>query len=189
MRSHFRPKERRVVSRWHEVRFLLLVTAGLCVPALGALIAIFSTAEPDVSDLTPVLQTIGPYAVLNWSDLERRPRALQQGTGVFAGARVQALGYMMESDGPIRAGEPVHDFVLLPDAGHLLHPAHRLGDQMIAVHLIAEEQVQFAPRSLVWVRGVLRASLGDPAGDKPLYNLEQATATPASKTDLKRFFR
>lgn len=159
------------------------------MPTVGALIAIISTAEPDISDLSPVVQTVGQYAVLNWPDLERRSRALQQGAAVFAGARVQALGYMVESDRPIRAGEPVRDFVLLPDAGNLLHPAHRFGDQMIAVHLAAGMQIQFTPRRLVWARGVLRASSGNPGGDKPLYALEEATATPANETDLKRYFR
>lgn len=66
--------------------------------------------------------------------LERRARALRQGASVFAGARVQALGYMMELDRSIRAGEAVRDFLLLPDPGSAIHPAHRFGDQMIAIN-------------------------------------------------------
>ena len=179
-----------VVSRSEEIRFLLLLTAGLCVTALGTLIAIFSTAEVDISGLTPVLPRMGDYVILNWAELERdRPKALRQGAAVFTGARIQALGYMMESDRPIRTGELVREFVLLPDAGSLLHPAHRFGDQMIAVHLRVGDEIEFVPRNLVWAKGILRASAGDPTGAKPLYDLEEATVRPANKTDMKRYFQ
>jgi hypothetical protein len=184
-----RAKGKAGISRRHEIRFLALVTAGLCIPALGTLLTIFSTVEPDISDLTPISKKVGDALILNWSDLERRPHALDQASSVFAGARVEALGYMMEGDRPIRPGDGVNDFILLPDAGNALHPAHRFGDQMIAVHLIAGSIIQFSPRSLVWVRGTFRALSGDPAGSRPLYDLEQARVAPASKAEIRKYFR
>ena len=184
-----RAKRKGGISQWHEIRFLALLTAGLCVAALGTFIAIFSTAAPDISDLTPISRKIGDDLILNWPDLERRPHALHEASSAFAGARVQALGYMMEDDRSMRAGEPVQDFILLPEAGNLLHPAQRFGDQMIAVHLPPGNPVQFTPRSLVWVGGTLRASSGDPAGSRPLYHLEQAQVALASKTDIRTYFR
>ena len=187
--TRIRAKSKGTISRWHEIRFLALVTAGLCVPALGTLLAIFSTAEPDISDLTPISKKIGDDLILNWPDLERHPHALDAASSVFAGARVQALGYMMEGDWPIRTGEQVQEFVLLPDAGHLMHPAHRFGDQMIAVHLAAGRRVPFSPRRLVWVGGTLRASSGYPAGSHPLYDLEQAHVALASKSEIRRYFK
>jgi len=182
-------KKKAAIARRHEIRFLALLTAGLCVPVLGTFIAISLTAEPDISDLTPISGKIGGDLILNWPDLERRPHALHEASSVFAGARVQALGYMMENDGPIRAGEPVQDFILLPGAGNLLHPAHRFGDQMIAVHLPPGNPVQFTPRSLVWVGGTFRASSGDPAGSRPLYDLEHAQVALASKTEIRKYFQ
>lgn len=182
--------KRAAVSRSEEIRFLLLLTAGLCVTALGTLIAIFSTAKVDISALTPVLPRMGDYVILNWAELERdRPKALRQGAAVFTGARVQALGYMMESERPIRTGELVREFVLLPDAGNLLHPAHRFGDQMLAVHLRVGEEIEFVPRNPVWAKGILRASSGDPAGSRPLYDLDEAVVFPASKMDIQHYFR
>jgi hypothetical protein len=149
------------VRRSEEIRFLLLLTAGLCVTALGTFIAIFSTAEVDISALTPVLPRTGDYVILNWAELERdRPKALRQGAAVFTGARVQALDYMMESERPIRTDELVREFILLPDVGNLLHPAHRFGDQMIAVHLHVGDEIEFVPRNPVWAIGILRASSG-----------------------------
>ena len=127
--------------------------------------------------------------ILNWPELERsRQHVLQQGP-VFSGASVQALGYMMEGDRPVRAGDWIDDFVLLPDAGSFLHSAHQFGDHMITVHLTAGGHIQFSPRSLVWVRGTLRAPTGDAAGTRPLYDLELARAAPATKTDIQRYFR
>jgi hypothetical protein len=183
-------KKKAGISIRHEIRFLALLTAGLCVPVLTALIAIFSTAEPDISDLTPISQKVGDYVILSWSNLERgRPHALLEDSSVFAGARVQALGYMMEGERSTRTGEQVHDFFLLPEAGNLLHPAHRFGDQMITVHLRSDMPAQFSPRSLVWVTGTFRASSGDPVGARPLYDLDQARVSPASKAEIRRYFK
>ena len=178
------------ISRRHEIRFLLLLAIGVCVPTLGTVIAILATAEPDISDLTPAFQTAGEYRVVNWLDLERgRAHALQEGSTAFTGAQVQALGYMMEGERPLRTGDWVEEFFLLPDAGNLMHPAHRFGDQMIAVHLAAGGRIQFAPRSMVWVWGTLRALPGDPAGDRPLYDLDRARVSLAIKTDVQKYFR
>ena len=47
---------KRVISRRHEIRFLLVLTIGLCVPLLSTVIAIVATTEPDISDLTPAFQ-------------------------------------------------------------------------------------------------------------------------------------
>ena len=148
-----------------------------------------STVEPDISDLSPVIARTGDYTILNWVELERRRHSLQQGTGTFNGARLQALGYMMERDRPIPTGKSVREFVLLPDAGNLLHPAHRFGDQMIAVHLTMGHEVVFVPKGLVWAKGVLRASSGDPAGSTPLYDLDEATVVLASRAEIKQYFR
>ena len=122
--------------------------------------------------------------------LERhRSHALRQGTSAFTGARVQVLGYMMtEVDHPLPTGKRGRELVLLPDAGNLPHPAHRFGDQMIAVHLAVGEETAFVSRSLVWIKGLLRASSGDPAGAKLLYHLEEATAFPAKQNRYREKF-
>ena len=177
------------VSRWHEIRFLALLSAGLCVLALATFAAIFSTTEPDIADLTPVSGKKGGNLILNWSDLERgSPHTLHEGS-VFAGARVQALGYMMEGEHPVRQGDRVEEFVLLPEAGSLLHPAHRFGDQMIVVHLNSDGPVEFSPRTLVWVSGILGVSPGNPAGGRPLYDLEHARVSIANETEIRTYFR
>jgi hypothetical protein len=148
---------------------------------VGTLLAIVSTTEPDLSHLTPIRQPPGQYELLNWFALRH---------GHFsAGVSIQALGYMVECDRSPHAGEWIRDFVLLPEAGNLLHPAHRFPDEMIAVRLREGEQIQFSPRRLVWVWGALRASPGDPAGIQPLYHLDQARTQLADKSDIPKYFR
>jgi hypothetical protein len=152
-----------------------------CVPVLGTLLAVVSTTEPDLSDLNPIRQPPGQYELLNWF-------ALRHGR-FSAQAAVLALGYMVESDRSPHTGDLVRDFVLLPEAGNILHPAHRIPDEMIAVHLREGEQIQFSPRRLVWVWGTFRVSPGDPAGLQPLYHLDQARTQLADKSEIPKYFR
>jgi hypothetical protein len=126
--------------------------------------------------------------MLAWPDLERGRHALHTDS-ISSGAMIRALGYMMEGDRPIHDGDRVQAFVLLPDAGNIVHPAHRFGDGMIDVRLKAGSTARFSERSLVWVWGTLRMLPGDPLGHSPLYVLEHARTEPASKTDIQRYFK
>ena len=96
---------------------------------------------------------------------------------------------MMDGAQPIAVGRPTKGFLLLPDAGNLLHPAHRFGDQMIAVHLRESDTIKFSPKALVWVWGTLQSSPGDPAGGEPLYALDNARTELAPKADIRKYFR
>ena len=49
--------------------------------------------------------------------------------------------------------------------------------------------VRFSARRLVWVWGRLCGLPGNPAGDRPLYFLENASAVPAGRTDIAENFR
>jgi hypothetical protein len=190
VRGPGRGKRKLSISRREEARTLLLIGAGITIPLAAAVLAISGTSRPDLSDLVPIGNSAENYVVLNWSNLLRdRPRALDAGSPLFGGAPVQALGYMVESDRAGRTGEWGRDFVLVPEAGNLLHPAHRFGDQMIAVHLAPDARAWFSFRALVWVRGTFRASAGDPAGSKPLYALDRARVQPTSKDEIRKYFK
>jgi hypothetical protein len=153
-------------------------------------LAISSTSRPDLSDLAPVMNSVENYVLLDWSTLLLgHTHGLDAGPSLSAGAPVLALGYMFDSDHAMGKGEWVKDFVLLPEAGHVLHPAHRFGDQMIAVHLAPGAQVRFSWRALVWVWGTFRASAGDPVGSTPLYALERARVQTADKGDIPKYFK
>jgi hypothetical protein len=159
-----------------------------CIPLTAIVLTIVSTSEPDLSDLIPSNQHGGEYIVLSWRDLLQTHHELSSAAAKLDGVAVQALGYMVDGDKAIHAGDLVQDFVLLPDVGNLLDPADRFGDQMISVHLSGIDRVPLSPKQLVWVWGTFRASRGDSSGPMPLYHLEVARTQPADKADIGRYF-
>lgn len=179
-------RKKPAISRRREIGTLILVLSAGLVPALAFMIGIAATLRPDLSDLTPIRGVEGSAELLNWSNLLREnhsPAALRPG------AEVRALGYMMESEHVPRDGESVREFYLLPDAGNIFHPAHRDGDQMIAVHLADDARVRFSQRELVWVWGSFQSLPGDTEGSKPLYALERAHARRAGESEIREYFQ
>ncbi len=171
-------------------RTLALIVAIFAIPVLGTILAVVSTTEPDLSELVPASKQVGGYIVLNWLELlQMRRNQLNPASAELSGTAVRALGYMADGDSPIHIGDLVQDFVLLPEAGNLLDPAHRFGDQMIRVRLSENNRIPFSPRRLVWVWGTFRAARGDPSGSLPLYSFELARVQFAERADIRRFFR
>jgi hypothetical protein len=185
-----RPKRARRLNALSRRAFrkLLVLASAILLPVLLALVLITNAIQPDLVDLTPVVSHSDQYLILGWPDLERARHALSAGP-VSSGTMMRALGYMMEGDLPVRDGQRVRAFVLLPDAGNPVHPAHRFGDQMIDVRLRVGHEVQFSGRSLVWVWGTLRMLPGDPTGHEPLYVLENARSEPADRADIQKYFK
>jgi hypothetical protein len=170
-------KKKLIVSRTDSLRVLVLVIVVAAVPILGTALVTAATSQPDLSELSPIQQRAGDYLVLDWSALTQTP----------AGREIQALGYMMDGDRSIGKGEWVQEFLLLPEAGTFFHPAHRVRDQMIGIHLADGNRIQFSPRTLVWVWGSFRVS-SDAARSKPLYILERARTKSGRKSDIQQYF-
>jgi hypothetical protein len=151
---------------------------------------VVSTTKPELSELVPSSKQVSGYIVLNWVELLQMHRSeVNPALAELSGAAVRALGYMTDGDRRIHTGDLVQDFVLLPEAGNLLDPARRFGDQMIRVRLNESDHILFSPRRLVWVWGTFRVSRGDPSGPTPLYSLEGARAQAADRADIVRYFQ
>ncbi len=86
-------------------------------------------------------------------------------------------------------GEPAKMFVLMPEAGHILHPAHRIPDQMVEVWPTGP--IQFRFRSLVWSTGTLARTRGPHRwhDDKPLYAMTSADVRPAVESVITLWFK
>jgi hypothetical protein len=175
-------------SRVHRRTLALIVTIA-CIPLLGTVLAVVITSKADLSGLIPSNAQMGDYIVLSWRELLQTHHELSSAAAKLDGAAVQALGYMVDGDKSIHPGDYVQDFVLLPDAGNILDPADRFGDQMVSVHLRRSDRIPFSPRQLVWVWGTFRASWGDSSGPTPLYHLEGARTQPADRADIGRYFQ
>jgi len=167
------------------------VTIVAGVPILGTIFVTASTSEPDLSELAPISDSSAGYTVLSWSALlqDHPPELAKTKITIAAGTNVQALGYMLDGDRPISKGEWVTEFMLLPEAGNLMHPAHRIRDQMIAIHLEDGKGIQFSPRALTWVWGSFGVSSQPSVRSKPLYTFERARVKPADRADIKRYFK
>ena len=188
--THLRPTRDRnfdALSR-RASRAVVGLSALICLPVIVVAVLISRTSGPDLFDLVPKQPNVDGYALLAWYDLDRGRYSLKEG-GVSTGARMRALGYMMDGDQPVRDGQIVRRFVLLPDKGNAMHPAHRFGDEMIEVHLGPDNSIRFSWGSLVWVWGTLRASPGDPRGPIPLYQLDKARVEAADEREIPRYFR
>lgn len=184
-------KKKPTVSRGDSIRILVLVTVVAGVPILGTIFVTASTSEPDLSEVAPINDHAGTYVVLSWSALlqDHPPDLGKARTGIVTGIDVQALGYMFDGDRRVSKGEWVTEFVLLPEAGSLVHPAHRIRDQMIVIHLEDGKQIQFSPRALTWVWGCFGVSPESAVRSKPLYTLERARAKLADRADIQRYFK
>jgi hypothetical protein len=78
------------VSQSDRLRALVLVIVITFVPVLATLLAIVSTTEPDLSDLTPIRQTAGQCVLLNWFALRHGRffhRSIRPGARIHGGKR------------------------------------------------------------------------------------------------------
>jgi hypothetical protein len=133
----------------------------------------------DLSELKSTGQVDDKGAVpVGWPDLERQHKSPQ---------RVRMIGYMMDGYQPSRDGATVDMFVLLPEAGQFLHPAHRIPNQMVEVR--PSQPVVFRYRDLVWATGTLNRTMSSRGDDKAAYAMIAAEVNPATERDIGKWFR
>jgi hypothetical protein len=146
--------------------------------------------RPDLSDALPSTDHATNDAILvGWASLRepdyfstsRYPEVPKNG------AKAKMLGYMMEGYKYTGDGVPVKMFMLMPSAGHFLHPAHLDPDEMVEVWL-KSGTATFKNRQLVWACGGFER-LSRPAREEhALYALRNASVAPASYADIKTWF-
>jgi len=173
-----------------EFRALALITAAVVFPLFLTFILIGADMRSDLSDLTPTQPMADQTtALVGWGELEipdGKP-ALAKQTQRQPQQRVRMLGYMMDGYPPSKDGAPVQMFVMLPEAGHILHPAHRIPDQMVDVRLTQPAPFRF--RSLVWVSGTLVRTANGPKSEKAMYAMTDAGVKPAADSEITRWFK
>jgi hypothetical protein len=101
---------------------------------------------------------------------------------------VRMLGYMMDGYHPVRDGTYVKMFVLMPEAGQLLHPAHRLRDEMVEVWLAGGQSIPYMDRNLVWVEGKLQRIRQKARDGLASYAIREAAIERAPDRDIMRWF-
>jgi hypothetical protein len=161
-------------SRNSDARALSVVGASIIGPILLTYALIATDMRMDLSELKPRQTTSeNGDAPVGWANLA---------AGCRRNGPVRMLGYMMDGYPAVRDGTPVTTFLLMPEAGHLLHPAQRIPGKMVDIRLAQGQSLPFRNRSLVWVAGVLRKNGG------VNYAMAEALARPAEERDITRWF-
>src|SRR5665213_1192554 len=156
-----------------ESRVIAAIIAAVGLPVILTYILVAADMRSDLSDLKPAQASADTWtALIGWPELETADLDRRSGRpapfDIARGRpRARMLGYMMDGYKPSRDGDRVEMFILLPEAGQFLHPAHRIPDQMVEVRLT--RPASFTYRRLVWVSGVLARTPGRRDPDKALY--------------------
>jgi hypothetical protein len=169
------------VARRRDSLALGIVLAAILGPVLltGVLIAI--DMRTDLSGLKArqgEREDIQP--AIGWGDLANLTPARQ--------LPVRMLGYMMEGYRSVNDGTPVMMFMLMPDAGHVLHPAHRVPDEMVEVWLPLDMPVRYSDRRLVWVSGTLRRKDAVLKEGEAMFTISNATVHGAAERQIRQWF-
>ncbi len=145
----------------------------------GALIAIDMRTDLSGLKAKPGTDADG-LRTFGWSDLE----AL--GPGQQTPARM--LGYMMDGYKPVPDNTPVETFMLMPEAGHLLHPAHREPEEMVEVWMPLDTPIRYTDRRLVQVSGMLRRKEAKPREAVAAFTMSNAEVRFAAERQITDWF-
>ncbi len=177
------------VARVKEARAAAIIFAAVVGPLLLTYLLIAADMRSDLSELEFRHAAYnGDATLVAWKDLkvDERP-GHQPHAAEVVGGHARMLGYMMDGTRPVRDGTAVKMFVLMPEAGQFLHPAHRVPDEMVEVWIAGGHTIPYLNRSLVWVEGDLH-----PVGEKATpgnasYAMKEAFVERASDGDIVRW--
>lgn len=157
--------------------------AAVTLPLILFFVAIAGDIREDLPGLRPKTAGVGSNAqVVGWNELE----SVNPPRPDFS-RRVRMLGYMIGGYTPQQNGPMTSMFILVPEAGHILHPAHRHSDQMVEVWPIRAVPLRY--RCLIWVNGMLTRKSGAVDREIASYSMTGAEVEPAAETEIARWFR
>ncbi|MCU1325679.1 MAG: hypothetical protein JWN34_1049 [Bryobacterales bacterium] len=163
-----------------ETRTFGLIAAAIVCPMFLAFILIGADMRTDLSAIKALPQALrGDTTLVGWADLETQKRSSH---------RTRMLGYVMDGDRPVPDGTRVTTFVLMPEAGHLMHPAHRNSEEMVEVHLAPGLTVPYRDRTLSWAVGNLERKAGKPRFGQAAWVMSNAYVQRAVQRDIARWF-
>jgi hypothetical protein len=152
-------------------------------PMLLAYVLVAVDMRSDLSELKPSAQVDDAgFVPVGWPELEGFGAQ-----GPVSQRPVRMIGYMMDGYRPEPDGASVDMFILLPEAGQFLHPAHRIPNQMVEVHLI--HPMAFKNRQLVWVSGRLNRTVGKPDRERAAWAIGDAEVNPAQPQEITKWFQ
>lgn len=159
-------------------------------PLILAYVLVATDMRTDLSGLKPLERAEGQQTnLIGWPDLDPLNGSLTS-TGPahkYLHSQIRMLGYMMDGYTPSPDGAKVEMFILMPEAGHFLHPAHRMHDEMVEVWPTRRAAFQY--RRLVWVTGMLERTPGRRDSGRAAYAIKDASIEMAGEREIARWFR
>jgi hypothetical protein len=175
-----------------ERRVLFSIVGSTAFALTLAYVLVALDLRPDLSEMSVRDANRSSGVVLiAWSALESdaQPRSgarIAQPSLPDPSTEVRMLGYMMDGNHPETNGAFVSRFVLMSDAGQLLHPAHLEPSRMIEVSL--QEPVRFDFRRLIWASGLLNRASSKIGYGGPGWRMTNARTEPASSNAILQWF-
>jgi hypothetical protein len=164
-------KKKETVTLW-----AIVLAVGF--PLLLAYVLVSVDMRSDLSELKPSKQVDEEgFVPVGWPELETQA---PQGP-------VRMIGYMMDAYSPSSDGARVDMFILLPEAGQFLHPAHRIPNQMVEVRL--RHPMVFKNRQLVWVSGKLDRTFGKAGDENAVWAIGDADVRSAQPQEISKWFQ
>jgi len=174
------------------MRAFVIVAAIAAAPAMAMIAIQVLTAQPELSHLMSRNSELQQDPILlDWPTLlgiGAEPNSKRGEPEAPFGRAVRILGYMIDIDTPIRNGTPVSQFGLLSEAGTLLHPPHRIPEEMVDVRLKPGTETAFEYCRLVWAEGMLERNVSLGRKGRPAYIIWKAVAKRAQRSDIQRYF-
>ncbi len=162
---------------------MLWVIAAVTLPLIVLFGLIAADVRRDLSELQPKPSEVASHTrVVAWEELESANPPLSDSS-----QPVRMLGYMIGGYTPQQNGSITSMFILVPEAGHILHPAHRHSDQMVEVWPTRPVQLHY--RHLVWVSGKLTRRNRAVAREVASYSMTNAEVEPAPESEIDRWFQ
>jgi hypothetical protein len=162
----------------------------IAISVVGSLLLADYLVSLDIRpDLSEMSVRNGYAGVVAWPDLVSGVdlrRGATKARPPDTSTRVRMMGYMMDGERSVPDGAMVSNFILMSDAGQLLHPAHLEPSHMINVRL--ERPVAFQYRMLVWVSGYLRRVNDRPRHGECIWRMADADLEPASSNSILDWF-
>ena len=168
--------------RKKETLTLWAIIAVIGLPLFLGYILVAADIRIDLSELKPTRRVDDTGLVpLGWPALEGDGSQAR-----FHEGRVRMIGYIIDGYRSHPGGANVDMFILLPEAGQFLHPAHLIPNQMVEVW--PRRPVLFRNRQLVRAVGRLNRTMGKAGEETAAWAMGDAEVQPAEPSDMRKWF-
>lgn len=140
-------------------RTFAIVVLASAAPVLGTIMLIVSSTKPDLFYKTFSPSVEDGILTLDWSTLYKLEEDCRKSATVpaaFVQPTIRLAGYMLSAHQRGASRREVTAFLLVPNLGHWLHPAHE--DDGVFVRMSGTGKTLLRPRQAVWVQGRLSFS-------------------------------